>query len=1057
MASVGTVEVDVKGNIAPLVNSVKGALSGQLSGLAANIGVNTSAFSNGVRQFSNGVRQAAAGAERDLAGVAGAAGSAGASLVRLGAVSAAAGTAGLAALRGLSDAYEDASKETLKLQRLTGGTAEDMSRLRFIAQQSGLGFDALATSIVRLSRSATGGGADTLKALGVEMRDSAGNSRAYTAILGDLAAKFASMPNGIEKNALAMKLFGRAGADLIPILNKGSDGFAELAAKSDEFGATLTSRDTAGVIDHIKRQRDLAASIAAFKVQIGREVYPVFDALATLATKLATAFGVLPGPVKTAASALAVGSAAAAALGGAMTLVGAGLSAFGAAAARGVAGVRALTGANALATASTGGLGAASGVAAAGVDAEGVAAATAARSSAALTTATSASSAAMVATGAAAATGAAGLEAFAAANASAIAAVNARGAAGAAASALGGIGAKAGMASRAVGGLKTALSGATGQLLAATVAYTSWSWAISENSKQMERNIGYATQSAEELSRAVNKKTVGDFLGPVQRAAEALAELDQVGAMNAWQKIFGYDEGGNRAKVATAQFEELKTVLSTLSPEQGRKLLDALRDQMIALGVPTDQVKSKLEELYELLGDSGPFDTATENVEGLSGALTDASKGLQGLVSVAQSAADPFLSLREAQLSAEDAQDAVADASAKYTAIVQRNTDAVRAARDAVTEAGKALQEARAEAGPGSEAADSASDAVSRAEDGLRKLRQEQAEQDRANRQRNADIAAGKEVTTATFDKDYAPDIERATRELGRAKAKRDQILSGNTDAVRSAQDRLRDSQSKLNDELGKVGPNSDAARRAQNDLEQAQLAATRSAEAQQMAQAKVSDTLAAFPDAAAAALGYLGQLRDQGLITKGVYDALAGSFAASAAALGQVAAQATAASGAVAGLGVGGTVGGLSMADRYSGTPRTRETQVPRNTVPAENAKAQGFPSNPRDGQVSGMWRYSARDKKWHQITLPGYAIGGYIAAPQIAQLHSNELVLPLSNPQRTNELMTQAGLRDNQPGFVLNLTQHNVGLDPERTADATTRAVKAAALTARVRAGAL
>ena len=143
-------------------------------------------------------------------------------------------------------AFETAGKETAKLSRLTGGTAEDMSTLRFIGQQTGVSFDTLAKSVTIFSKSAQGAGKKALDDLNVSMKNADGTTRPFTAVLGDLAGRFQAMPNGLEKNALAMKLFGKSGADMVPLLNRGKDGIAELTAKAKEMGVVLNEEALIG-------------------------------------------------------------------------------------------------------------------------------------------------------------------------------------------------------------------------------------------------------------------------------------------------------------------------------------------------------------------------------------------------------------------------------------------------------------------------------------------------------------------------------------------------------------------------------------------------------------------------------------------------------------------------------------------------------------------------------------------------------------------------------------------------------------------------------------------
>src|SRR5204862_7584712 len=115
--------------------------------------------------------------------------------------------------------------EVLKRQRYTGATAEEASRLRFAAKQSGIDVDTMTKSLGLLSKNLAG---TKLDKLGLGLKDASGKALPLNDSLLKIAERFQSMANGPEKTALAMQLFGKSGAQLIPFLNKGADGIAEL-------------------------------------------------------------------------------------------------------------------------------------------------------------------------------------------------------------------------------------------------------------------------------------------------------------------------------------------------------------------------------------------------------------------------------------------------------------------------------------------------------------------------------------------------------------------------------------------------------------------------------------------------------------------------------------------------------------------------------------------------------------------------------------------------------------------------------------------------------------
>ena len=64
---------------------------------------------------------------------------------------------------------------------------------------------------------------DSFNALGISVRDAQGNFKSSEQVLNEISDRFRDMPDGATKAALAMELFSRQGAGLIPLLNSGSE------------------------------------------------------------------------------------------------------------------------------------------------------------------------------------------------------------------------------------------------------------------------------------------------------------------------------------------------------------------------------------------------------------------------------------------------------------------------------------------------------------------------------------------------------------------------------------------------------------------------------------------------------------------------------------------------------------------------------------------------------------------------------------------------------------------------------------------------------------------
>ena len=124
------------------------------------------------------------------------------------AVGVAAAGAGLAiAIKGQLNVADAAGEMAQKI----GISVEDLTRLRHVARLSGTSVEEMETGVRQLAK-AMAAGSPAIKKLGVEVRDAEGALRPTVDVMQDLAAKFAAMPDGAEKTALAMKIFGKAGA-----------------------------------------------------------------------------------------------------------------------------------------------------------------------------------------------------------------------------------------------------------------------------------------------------------------------------------------------------------------------------------------------------------------------------------------------------------------------------------------------------------------------------------------------------------------------------------------------------------------------------------------------------------------------------------------------------------------------------------------------------------------------------------------------------------------------------------------------------------------------------
>jgi hypothetical protein len=189
------------------------------------------------------------------------------------------------ALRGAINTADDMGEMAQKL----GVPVESLTALKHAAKILGVEFEGLQGGLLRLSR----GMADNpekFEALGIAVRDAQGQMRPTADVLRELADRFQSMPDGAEKTALAMDLFGKSGAAMIPMLNAGSVGITALMDEAKKLGLVI-SQETADSAGRFNENLDkLAATASGVALIIAANLAPVLEQISAFIVNAANAF-----------------------------------------------------------------------------------------------------------------------------------------------------------------------------------------------------------------------------------------------------------------------------------------------------------------------------------------------------------------------------------------------------------------------------------------------------------------------------------------------------------------------------------------------------------------------------------------------------------------------------------------------------------------------------------------------------------------------------------------------------------------------------------------------
>ncbi|MBV2187154.1 MAG: hypothetical protein KUL88_21750, partial [Rhizobium sp.] len=174
----------------------------------------------------------------------------------------------------------DAADQLNKLSQKIGISVEALSTLRFAAQLSDVSLETLQKGIKGLSQNITeantgiGDGAQVFDALGISVRNADGSMKSTEAVLLQVADVFANLEDGAVKTALAVKLFGKSGMDMIPFLNQGAAGITQLTAEAERLGLKLTTETARSAEAFNDNLTALKASSSSLGIALARDFLP---------------------------------------------------------------------------------------------------------------------------------------------------------------------------------------------------------------------------------------------------------------------------------------------------------------------------------------------------------------------------------------------------------------------------------------------------------------------------------------------------------------------------------------------------------------------------------------------------------------------------------------------------------------------------------------------------------------------------------------------------------------------------------------------------------------
>lgn len=392
-----------------------------------------------------------------------------------------------------------------------------------------------------------------------------------------------------------------------------------------------------------------------------------------------------------------------------------------------------------------------------------------------------------------------------------------------------------GRMSGAIGSGVTSIRGAIGAvppltagLAAGTVAVIGFSSAWSQLKSQTDTGVGIFSIKPDEIQAAFDPEKPERFLSVMTELQRGIGQLDAVGEFTAFDKLNPFfDDSGNRAKVAAADIESLKTALTLVSTSQARQALDFLAPTLRKYEAEGKLAKGTTKELYDQIGRRESIDRGRAGIKQLGddvdrfGFIIDRTKGKYeqyiDTINNVTDAPDAAVSATKARLQAnKDVAEAEAEVARLRAGGTKSAEDAAAAERD-LADAARSVAAARRDQA-------AAQRELENANRDLQHLQDELAHIDPAR------------------DPNRYRDLTEQVRDAQDKQADARDRVANAADSIKSAEERVTETRSKqisTTDDLAAAEKNLSDARDRQKQADKDEQAAL----------ATLNDTLAAHPE----------------------------------------------------------------------------------------------------------------------------------------------------------------------------------------------------------------
>lgn len=190
--------------------------------------------------------------------------------------------------KGAADEAANLAGEVRNFQRASGASAEDASRWVAVLDDLQVSSEKGATAAFKLGKEVAAGG-EHLAQYGIQVAKNKDGTTDLTGTLLNVADAYAATEDPAMRAAIASAAFGKAGKDLIPVLEQGRAGLKEFFAGAESGHQVFTQQQLNMFREYELALDDLGDTLRGFKLAVGGAVAPVITSISKSLTGALTA------------------------------------------------------------------------------------------------------------------------------------------------------------------------------------------------------------------------------------------------------------------------------------------------------------------------------------------------------------------------------------------------------------------------------------------------------------------------------------------------------------------------------------------------------------------------------------------------------------------------------------------------------------------------------------------------------------------------------------------------------------------------------------------------